>query len=84
MLTKASINKFDLTSIKETDNTLFYYANLYFKILVSGSSQATEIARRNDLSKFLSFFIEYTGKDNIDNWTPSVTKHFLIFLQDKN
>jgi integrase/recombinase XerD len=84
MLTKASINKFDLTSIEETNNTLFYYANLYFKILVSGSSQATEIARRNDLSKFFSFFIEYTGKDNINNWTPLVTKHFLIFLQDKS
>jgi integrase/recombinase XerD len=85
MLTKSLPNNSNLTSIKnDNNNTLLYYANIYFNIIVSGSSKATEIARKNDLSKFISFFIEYTGKDFIDNWTPSVTKHFLIFLQEKN
>ena len=85
MLTKSSANGFDLASTKnDNNNTIVYYANIYLNVLISGSSKATEIARKNDLTKFISFFIEYTGKDHIDNWTPSVTKHFLIFLQDKN
>ena len=78
MIPKSSFNNFDLALSKD-NSTLVYYANAYFNMMVSGSSQATEIARKNDLSKFISFFIEYTGKDFIDNWTPSVTKHFLIF-----
>ena len=64
--------------------TLGYYANLYYKTIVSGSSPATEKAKKNDLSKFLSFFIEYTGNDQVDNWTPSVSKYFLKELLNKN
>lgn len=83
MLTK-HLNSFKLSTLKDNNNTLLHYANIYFNILVSGSSKATETARKHDLSKFLSFFIEYTGKDHVDNWTPSVTKHFLTFLQDQS
>jgi len=64
--------------LKSNDNsTLTYYANLYYQIIVSGSSPATEKAKKNDIAKFLSFFIEYTGNDHADNWTPSVSRYFL-------
>ena len=60
--------------LESNDNsTLTYYANLYYQVIVSGSSPATEKTKKNDISKFLSFFIEYTGNNLIDNWTPSVS-----------
>ena len=49
MLTKSLPNNSNLTSIKnDNNNTLLYYANIYFNIIVSGSSKATELARKND------------------------------------
>lgn len=82
MLTRYDNNQFP-ANINDS-KTLGYYANLYYKIIVSGSSPATEKAKKNDLSKFLSFFIEYTGNDQVDNWTPSVSKYFLKELLNKN
>lgn len=76
-------NDHQLLSIND-NNTLSYYANLYYQIIVAGSPPATEKAKKNDISKFLSFFIEYTGKDQLDNWTPSVSRYFLKELLNKN
>jgi len=77
-------NSSKLLDINSKPTTLTYYANLYYQTIVSGSSPATEKAKKNDISKFLSFFIEYTGNDHVDNWTPSTSRYFLKELLNKD
>jgi len=71
-----------LTSIY-TSKSLTYYAKLYYSIIVDGAATITEKAKKNDISKFLSFFINYTGNDYVDNCTPSVSRYFLKDLLKK-
>lgn len=52
------------------------WASLYFQVHVIGSPEKTVTAKKRDLSKFLSFYTKALGHDNIDGWTPAVTKQF--------
>lgn len=61
-------------------HSLSHYANVYYNVVVLGSSQFTEKAKKSDISKFISFFNENIRHDHVDNWTPSVSKYFLRHL----
>lgn len=54
--------------------------NLYFKIHVAGSSINTIDAKQRDLKLFIDFFINLTGNQSINLWTPSVTRSFQNYL----
>lgn len=66
------------------NNSLASYTNLYYRAVVCGSSIATEKAKKADIAKFLSFLNKYVGNDQIDNWTPSVSRYFIKELLSKN
>lgn len=65
----------------ENTGSLPYWMNGYFQIHVLGASENTQKAKRQDLEKFLSFFSAATGQDQIDGWTPAVTREFQKELQ---
>lgn len=57
MLTKSSANGFDLASTRNDNNdAIVYYANIYLNVLISGSSKATEVARKKRLIQVHFFF----------------------------
>lgn len=64
-------------------SSLVGWADLYFRVQVLGSPRKTEEAKKRDLSLFLSFFGEEVGHDQVDGWTPSVSKSFLRQLKEK-
>jgi len=70
--------------IDKDNSSIKYWANLYFNIIVSGSAAKTIKAKHNDLSKFISFFIDSLKNSNADYWTPSVSKHFQKTLVDSS
>ena len=49
---------------------------LYFKVHVMGAPIKTQQAKQCDLEKFLQFFNKELGHEQIDGWTPTVTKEF--------
>lgn len=53
------------------------YVNLY------GGSVTTLECKKRDIRKFLSYFTTATGADQIDNWTRSITKGFLHWLEQE-
>lgn len=67
----------------EKRDSLVHWFQLYFQIHVLGSSINTQKAKRQDLEKFLSFFNTTVGKDQVDAWTPSVSKAFQKELSDR-
>lgn len=76
-------NKIELCTlpiIDQNSSSIEYWLNLYFNIIVSGSSEKTVKAKQNDLSKFLVFFESSLNHSNVDYWTPSITKHFQKML----
>ncbi|NRA73741.1 MAG: tyrosine-type recombinase/integrase [Rickettsiales bacterium] len=70
--------------IQKDNSSIEYWANVYFNIIVSGSSDKTIKAKQNDLSKFISFFMNSLNHSNVDYWTPSITKHFQKTLINNN
>ena len=74
--------RFGMDKILKGDSreSLTAWASIYFGVHVAGSSRKTELAKRRDLEKFLSFFQEGIGHDRVDAWTPSVSRHFQNFL----
>lgn len=65
--------------ISKEDSLLFWVEN-YFAKMVIGGKEKTQMAKKMDLQKFLSFFIRVTNSYYIDSWTPSLTKEFQKFL----
>jgi len=57
-------------------NSLLTWACLYLKHHVSGSSIKTQQAKRHDLDQFIQFYLSVTGRDDLDAWTPAMTRHF--------
>ena len=70
--------------IQKDNSSIEYWANIYFNIIVAGSSDKTIKAKQNDLPKFISFFINSLNHSNVDYWTPSITKHFQKTLINNN
>src|SRR6478672_7592798 len=52
------------------------WAVWYFKTQVMGAPLKTQQAKQRDLDKFLRFFAANVGHDQVDSWTPAVTKQF--------
>jgi integrase/recombinase XerD len=63
--------------------SLMGWADLYFRVQVLGAPRKTEEAKKRDLSLFLSFFGEEVGHDQVDGWTPAVSRSFLRQLKEK-
>jgi len=63
------------------DDSLVAWANLYFSVHVAGAPKRTEEAKKRDLSLFLSFFADQIGHDQVDAWTPAVSRAFLASLR---
>ncbi len=57
-------------------NSLTAWLSYYYAVHVKGAPEKTEQAKKKDLSKFIQFFQMAVGHDQVDNWTPSVSKHF--------
>lgn len=69
---------FEFQKIEPDDrNKLTSWITLYFSIHVVGGSKNTAKNKKNDFKLFLPFFLEGMGKDDIDLWTPSITKAFI-------
>lgn len=52
-------------------NSLSAWLSYYFSVHVKGALEKTEVAKKNDLSKFIQFFQTEVGHDLIDSWTPA-------------
>ncbi|WP_253255883.1 tyrosine-type recombinase/integrase [Legionella quinlivanii] len=57
-------------------HSLSAWLSFYYQVHVKGSPEKTEQAKQNDLNKFLNFFQMEVGHDQVDNWTPAVSKQF--------
>ncbi|HHO2138825.1 TPA: tyrosine-type recombinase/integrase [Legionella pneumophila] len=57
-------------------NSLSAWLSFYYQVHVRGVPLKTEQAKQKDLNKFLNFFHMAVGHDQVDNWTPAVSKQF--------
>ena len=57
-------------------NSLSAWLSYYYSVHVKGAPEKTEQAKKKDLSKFVQFFQFEVGHDQVDNWTPAVSKQF--------
>jgi integrase/recombinase XerD len=57
-------------------HSLTAWVHLYAQVHVKGAPEKTELAKQSDLAKFLNFYQREVGQDQVDSWTPAVTKHF--------
>ena len=62
--------------------SLTHWFKVYYQIVVAGSPDTTQRAKRRDMEKFLNFFMKEVGHDCIHYWTPAVSKHFQKYLQE--
>ncbi len=62
-------------------HSLVTWGNIYFQVHVMGSPYNTQNAKRNDLDRFLNFYQGNFGHDQVDSWTPTVTKAFQRHMQ---
>lgn len=69
---------------RKKENSILYWAQLYWETNVAGSPDGTVRAKKSDLQLFLSYFSEVVGGDHIDYWTPSVSKSFRTWMQKAN
>jgi len=58
------------------EDSLTAWVVLYFSTQVMGAPVKTQQAKQRDLEKFLRFYNQEVGHDQIDGWTPAVTKQF--------
>ena len=68
---------------KKEDSILHWFQN-YWEQQVDGSPDGTIRAKKADFELFLSFFGTVVGSDDVDYWTPSLSKSFLGWLQKTN
>lgn len=57
-------------------HSLSAWLSFYYQVHVRGAPLKTEQAKQKDLKKFLNFFQMEVGHDQVDNWTPAVSKQF--------
>jgi len=57
-------------------NSLTAWLSYYYSVHVKGVPEKTEAAKKKDLSKFIQFFQSEVGHDQVDSWTPAVSKQF--------
>jgi len=66
---------------KRSSQSLLALAELYFKTEVAGSAPGTVDAKRRDLERFLSYYLELYGHDRPEEWYPSVTRDYVSNLE---
>lgn len=66
--------------ISVSDESIVFWLTKYWEIKVLGSAEGTMRAKRSDLELFVSFFCDVVRTDQIDFWTPSVTKSFRSWM----
>jgi len=87
-------NPFALTNKKQTTNpetivhptnptSLSGWIQLYYLLVVKAQANKTQIAKQQDLKKFLTFYREFTKSDNIKYWISPITKEFQKHLQQQ-
>ncbi len=70
---------------KSLPPNLDIWANAYLKSQVEGiKTRQTFRAIRNDLQKFMEFFLDYHKNLDIQKWLPRTTQRFVEYLQAKN
>lgn len=75
---------FEVSQLQPDDkNALTAWVKLYFQVQVIGGSKNTTRSKQNDFKSFLVFFLEGIGQDNLDYWTPAITKAFIKEEEDK-
>lgn len=57
-------------------NSLQAWIAIYFKVHVTGAPLKTQQAKERDLDQFLRFFKAEVGHDQVDGWTPAISKGF--------
>ncbi len=68
---------------KRKQSSLIEWCNLYLGIEGRAGSDNTFKAKRRDLESFLGFLQKSAGTDHPDQWTRSVTRDFLKYLERK-
>ena len=63
-------------SVQFDTNSLKAWLGYYFEVHVKGAPEKTEQAKMADLTKFIQFFEMEVGHDQVDSWTPAVSKQF--------
>ena len=63
-------------SVQFNTNSLKAWIGYYYEVHVRGAPQKTEQAKIKDLTKFIQFFEMEVGHDQVDSWTPAVSKQF--------
>ncbi|HCE5644419.1 TPA: hypothetical protein NHK01_002530 [Legionella pneumophila] len=67
-------------SVQFDTNSLKAWFGYYYEVHVKGAPEKTEQAKMSDLTKFIQFFEMEVGHDQVDSWTPAVSKQFLKSL----
>ncbi len=63
--------------------SLTAWANLYIAVHVVGAPLKTQEAKLRDLQAFLAWFSSEVGHDQIDGWTPAVSRAFLTAMRGR-
>jgi integrase/recombinase XerD len=63
--------------------SLTAWANLYVSVHVVGAPLKTQEAKRRDLQAFLAWFSTEVGHDQVDGWTPAVSRAFLSAMRGR-
>lgn len=81
-LTLVSADGKDLLPVapQKQEDSILYWAKLYWENQVVGSPEGTVRAKKADLELFLGYFAEVVRAADIDWWTPSLSKGFRTWL----
>ena len=75
-LVPASLHAAELIPTNKHESLVAWF-NLYLTLEGAAGSANTLDAKKRDLGHFLSFFLNATGGDHPDQWTRSLTAHYL-------
>jgi integrase/recombinase XerD len=75
-LVPASLQAAELIPTNKRESLVAWF-NLYLTLEGAAGSANTLDAKKRDLGHFLSFFLNATGGDHPDQWTRSLTAHYL-------
>ena len=79
-LVPASLHAAQLLPTDKRESLVAWF-NLYLALEAAAGSPNTLEAKQRDLGHFLTFFLDATGGDHPDQWTRSLTAHYLRHLE---
>jgi len=71
------------SSTANNRDSLVWWVEEYWKSKVAGGAVGTVTAKKNDLQLFFDFFGAVVRSDQVDFWTPLVSRNFKSWLLDK-